>query len=104
MRYTFQDAETGEEVVLDMPMADAVPSGETVTIEGRELVRIPDAGQRAVVSRGVAHVSRALPRWTTGADGYTDKGEPIIEGQATIDRIMKKNPKLHYGEDALAHD
>ncbi len=104
MIYTFQDPDSGELVDVEMPMAEAVPFGETATIAGRELVRVPDAGQRAIVSAGVAHVSRALPRWTEGADSYTAKGEPVVESQSTIDRIMKKNPDLHYGEDALAHD
>ncbi len=104
MRYTFECPESGERFDLEMPMAEAVPSGETYLHEGRELVRIPDAGQRAIVSKGVGHISRALPRWTKGADGYTDVGEPIVDGQSTIDRIMKQNPDLHYGEDALAHD
>lgn len=104
MIYTFQDPKSGEHVDVEMPMSEAVPFGEEVVVAGRTLVRVPDAGQRAIVSPGVAHVSRALPRWTEGADSYTAKGEPVVGSQATIDRIMKKNPKLHYGEDALAHE
>jgi len=99
--YTFQDATTGEEVLLFMGMADAVPIGETREIEGRTLLRMADMGGRPVVSKGVGHVSRALPRWTEGADSYTAAGEPIITGQADIDRIIKKNPGLNYGDDAI---
>ncbi len=99
--YTFQDTETGEEVILFMGMADAVPIGDTYENEGRKLLRMADMGGRPVVSKGVGHVSRALPRWTEGADSYTDVGEPVITGQADIDRIIKKNPALRYGDDAI---
>lgn len=77
--------------------------GETVEeYHAREASR---NGPKGLISyKGVGHVSRALPKWTEGADGYTKTGEPIVENQATIDRIMKKNPSLNYGEDALAHE
>jgi hypothetical protein len=65
--------------------------------------------QRPIVSKGVAHVSRILPKHTLedgspaikGADGYTKAGEPIIESQATIDRIQRLNPSFKYGQGVL---
>ena len=107
MQYTFEDEATGEEVLLDMSMHDAVPIGSRFIKMGRKLVRKADMGAKPLVSGGVAHVSRILqagfdehgqPR-TPGAAGYTKKGEPIIESQADIDRIMRLNPGYKYDKD-----
>ena len=99
--YTFRDTATGKEVLLEMSMHDAVGIGEAIVRGGRELIRCVDMPQKAIVSRGVAHVSNTLPPWTPGADSYDSTGRPIICGQADVDRIKRKNPNYDYGEDAL---
>lgn len=40
MLYDFEDTETGETVELAMPMAEAVPIGETIERDGRTLRRV----------------------------------------------------------------
>ena len=104
MIYTFEYAKTGKRLEIEMPMADAVPFGKSMIYMGEKVVRIPDAGNSPIIRPSVGHVSRALPKWTEGADGYTKTGEPIVENQTTIDRIKSKNPSLNYGDDALAYD
>jgi len=99
--YTFRDSATGGEVLVSMSMREAVSIGESITRGGRELVRLPDMPQKAIVSKGVGHVSNTLPPWTPGADSYDSTGRPIICGQADVDRIKRKNPGFDYGEDAI---
>jgi hypothetical protein len=58
-----------------------------------------DVPQVAQISKGVAHISRSLPKWTKGASNYTKKGEPIIEGLRDIASIERANPQLEYNRD-----
>jgi len=61
------------------------------------------------VKRGVGHIARSLPNHkledgspaVKGADGYTPEGFPIVEGQATIDRIKRLNPEFDHGERVM---
>ncbi len=109
--YTFEDVDTGKREVVVMSMHDAVPFGDTIKRGKRTLRRIADMGQRPIVKANVAHVAKTLP-WgkredgspaIKGADGYTPEGRPIVESQATIDRIRRQNPEygLGYGEDVI---
>lgn len=93
------------------------------TAKGRKMVEVKEraaardhparstafpAIQSPIISKGVGHVSRVLPAHkledgspaTKGADGYTEEGYPIIESQATIDRIEKLNPTYAHSKGA----
>ena len=109
MEYSFEYVKSGARVGIEMSMHDAVPVGDTMIYMGEKVRRCADMGRRPQVAKSVAHISRVLPshiledgtRATKGADGYTAEGFPIIESQATIDRIERLNPTFTHGKDVL---
>lgn len=79
--YDFKDTESGEVVELVMPMADAVPIGDLIERDGRELMRLPsDAIVEDQGFGGTWQYPTICPSLSGGIPGvkYTRKGCAII--------------------------
>jgi hypothetical protein len=87
------ETDSGSQLVEQKVVEDAKPH--------RARSEVYDVPQVAQISKGVAHISRSLPKWTPGAGNYTEKGEPIIEGLRDVASIEKANPHLQYNRDAF---
>lgn len=103
MRYHMQDVETGEEVVIDRPVALAPNFGQRIKWKGRTLVRpVPRADQiqRPRVSKNLKVVGWSKPPGTPGATAYMDEhtgkvsqdpsGIPLWDSERDLQRTARE--------------
>lgn len=92
--YTFED-ERGKRVVVVLPMAEAPSIGETLTVEGRTLTRIIDAGSLPVggAQRDVYFTSYQVPRspfYQDAAPRIDSKGRPQFASKREVTEFCAK--------------
>lgn len=93
MIYSFEDAETGEPVDVDLPMADAPQIGAILTVAGRRLRRLPERTTQANVKYDGVFRNYQVRRGSKeaqGADFYDKKGVPCFKSRASARDWVKK--------------
>lgn len=90
--YSFKD-ETGALFEVLLPMAEAPKFGATVTLNGKELTRLVEMPQKAIVQAFEFKAWSQKP-WSAGAEAYDAEGNPCFTSKKAIQKYLDTQNSL----------
>jgi len=96
VQYSFEDVDSGETVMVEMPMTEAVDFGDIIQRKGRKLRRIVESrGYLQIQPISGYTIARSLPRNYPGADFYLKDGTPGFNNDRSKEDFCMKSADTH---------